>query len=193
MRTRVVGAIVFAAAVAGPGAIDWTSVAVVVAQVRQHDVSWRAPAAAGAKVNPLLNRRDAAAGGGKLFQQRCTTCHGDGGRGTAKGPDLTLPRVQAETDGELYWKISSGNTHAGMPAFSFLPALQRWQLVLHLRECARTIGYGITRVGNRGSVEHWREPAPSPGRPHAAMTPHNLRGEPRVENPRDFHFASQLQ
>jgi hypothetical protein len=44
--------------------------------------------------------------------------------------------VQAQTDGQLYWKINTGNTRAGMPAFSFLPELQRWQLVLQLRAIA---------------------------------------------------------
>ena len=68
---------------------------------------------------------------------RCTMCHGDDGRGTARAPDLTGRDVQDQTDGELFWKISTGNAHAGMPTFSFLPALQRWQLVLYLRKRAR--------------------------------------------------------
>src|SRR5437879_11356530 len=101
-----------------------TSLAVVVAQVRDRDPHWLAPPEARAKVNPLLDRPDAARGGGKLFQQRCTTCHGDDGRGTAKAPDLIARDVQDQTDGELFWKISTGNTHAGMQTFSFLPALQ---------------------------------------------------------------------
>jgi len=112
------------------------SLAVLSAQVRERDSDWSAPPAAAAKVNPLLNRTDAAAGGDKLFQQRCATCHGEDGRGTAKAPDLNARETQAQTDGALYWKISSGNTHAGMPAFSFLPEPQRWQLVLSLRRRA---------------------------------------------------------
>jgi mono/diheme cytochrome c family protein len=119
----------------------WTVVAIVtgcwpeaaILQVRERDASWVTPPAASLRANPLQNRPEAAAGGGKLFEQRCTTCHGEDGRGSAKAPDLTQPDVQAQSDGALFWKISSGNTHAGMPAFSFLPELQRWQLVLHLR------------------------------------------------------------
>ena len=114
-----------------------TSLAVVVAQSRDRDPGWSAPPEAHARVNPLLGRPDAARGGGKLFQQRCTMCHGDDGRGTARAPDLTGRDVQDQTDGELFWKISTGNAHAGMPTFSFLPALQRWQLVLYLRKRAR--------------------------------------------------------
>ena len=106
------------------------------AVLRDRDLSWLAPAKEASKVNPLSNRTDAAAGGGKLFQQRCSTCHGEDGRGTTKAPDLTQPDVQAQSDGALFWRISGGNSREGMPAFSFLPAPQRWQLVLRLREIA---------------------------------------------------------
>jgi hypothetical protein len=44
--------------------------------------------------------------------------------------------VQSQRDGALFWKISTGNTREGMPAFSFLPEPQRWQLVLHVRGLA---------------------------------------------------------
>jgi hypothetical protein len=47
--------------------------------------------------------------------------------------DLHLPVVQQQTDGVLFWKITNGNPDRGMPSFSRLPDLQRWQLILHLR------------------------------------------------------------
>src|SRR5262245_46449339 len=94
---------------------------------------WIAPASETAKVNPLAGRSDAITGGGKLFRERCSTCHGDDARGTPRAPGLTKAAVQAQTDGALFWKISSGNTRTAMPAFSFLPRVQRWQLVLFLR------------------------------------------------------------
>lgn len=102
-------------------------------QSRERDAAWVAPFDAASKINPLANRADAVAGGRKLFQQRCATCHGDDGRGSTKAPDLTQPVVQVQSDGALFWKVSSGNTRQGMPSFSFLPELQRWQLVLHIR------------------------------------------------------------
>jgi mono/diheme cytochrome c family protein len=105
-------------------------------QVRARDPEWIPPAQHKAKLNPLANRPEAESGGAKLFTQRCTTCHGDDGRGTTKGPDLTQPDVQAQTDGALFWKISSGNSRQGMPTFSFLPEAQRWQLVLRIRSLA---------------------------------------------------------
>jgi len=47
--------------------------------------------------------------------------------------DLQLPVVQSQSDGALFWKITNGNPDRGMPSFSRLPELQRWQLVLYLR------------------------------------------------------------
>lgn len=110
------------------------------AQAPDRDATWIAPADAASRHNPLAGRSDAAAGGRKLFQQRCATCHGDEGQGTPKGPNLAEREVQGETDGALFWKISHGNAHTGMPAFSFLPEPQRWQLVLHLRSLAAAAG-----------------------------------------------------
>jgi mono/diheme cytochrome c family protein len=101
--------------------------------VRERDPGWMAAAKEASRTNPLASRLDAAAGGQKVYGQRCSTCHGNDGRGTSRAPNLTAPDVQAQTDGALFWKIGSGNTHGGMPSFSFLPEAQRWQLVLHLR------------------------------------------------------------
>jgi len=33
----------------------------------------------------------------------------------------------------LFWKMTNGNPDRGMPSFSKLPELQRWQIVLYLR------------------------------------------------------------
>lgn len=110
-----------------------TSLVIAGGQVRDRDATWRAPADQDSKLNPLANQRDALPGGQKIFRQRCATCHGDDAQGTTKAPSLCDSNVQAQTDGALFWKISGGNSHEGMPAFSFLPEVQRWQLVLALR------------------------------------------------------------
>jgi mono/diheme cytochrome c family protein len=101
----------------------------------QQDPSWRVPAKASARSNPLTQRPEAAAGGEKLFKRNCVECHGEDGGGLTKrhAADLQLPLVQQQTDGLLFWKITNGNTDRGMPSFSRLPELQRWQLVLYLR------------------------------------------------------------
>jgi mono/diheme cytochrome c family protein len=110
------------------------TLAVGAEQARPRDPEWTAPADVSAQTNPLANRPQLVAGGRKLFSQRCSECHGQDGRGSDRAPDLLSTDVQMQPDGALFWKISSGNTRAGMPAFSFLPEPQRWQLVLYLRE-----------------------------------------------------------
>jgi mono/diheme cytochrome c family protein len=95
--------------------------------------AWTAPRSTATRVNPLAGSPDVEAGGAKLFKQRCVQCHREDGTGTSFGPGLRGHRVQSQSDGALFWKITSGNTRTGMPGFSGLPELQRWQLVLHLR------------------------------------------------------------
>ncbi len=106
----------------------------------QQDPNWRAPDPAAARPNPLADKPEAAAGGRKLFHRNCVECHGEDGSGLAKkhAADLQLPVVQGQTDGTLFWKITNGNTGRGMPSFSKLPELQRWQLVLYLRTLKAT-------------------------------------------------------
>ena len=47
--------------------------------------------------------------------------------------DLNLPVVQRQSDGAFFWKITNGNAKRGMPSFSKIPELQRWQIVLYIR------------------------------------------------------------
>jgi len=100
----------------------------------QPDKNWRAPDEAAAKENPLAEKPELAAGGKKLFKRNCVECHGDSGQGLKKAADLQLPIVQNQSDGALFWKITNGNPDRGMPSFSGIPELQRWQLVLYLRK-----------------------------------------------------------
>ncbi len=109
--------------------------AVLVAQNVSYvpDPGWQAPADAAEKPNPLAGNPKAVAGGRKLFERHCVQCHGSDGRGLRQAADLQLPVVQAQPDGALFWKITNGNLRRGMPSFSGLPEMQRWQLVLHIR------------------------------------------------------------
>jgi mono/diheme cytochrome c family protein len=101
----------------------------------QPDPSWHAPAGAALRQNPLSTKAEAAAGGRKLFIRNCAECHGSDGSGMQKkhSADLRLSVVQQQSDGALFWKITNGNTSRGMPSFSKLPELQRWQIVLYIR------------------------------------------------------------
>lgn len=104
----------------------------------QTDPNWRAPADAAAKPNPLAKRPETLPGGRKLFLKNCAECHGADGLGLENkhSADFALSTVQGQTDGTLFWKITNGNPDHGMPSFSRLPDLQRWQLVLYLRTLA---------------------------------------------------------
>ena len=72
-------------------------------------------------------------GGRKLFRRLCSSCHGPAGAGLERAANLQSFDTQVQTDGTLFWKITNGNLDRGMPSFANLPALERWQLVLHLR------------------------------------------------------------
>lgn len=97
------------------------------------DPNWKTPPEAVSKPNPLAGQPELAGGGRKLFQRNCAQCHGEKGQGLKNAADLQLPVVQQQSDGALFWKITNGNPRRGMPSFSGIPELQRWQLVLYLR------------------------------------------------------------
>ena len=101
------------------------------------DADWQPPAEAVARQNPLAEKKELAAGGKKLFLRHCAECHGEDGRGLKNAADLQLPVVQEQSDGALHWKITNGNARRGMPSFSSIPELQRWQIVLHLKTLKR--------------------------------------------------------
>lgn len=101
--------------------------------------AWDAPAAEKAKKNPLPHSAQVAAEGKKSAQVNCVTCHGASGKGdgpaaAALNPrpaDWTSKRVQDMSDGELFWKISTGR--GPMPPWKHLPEKERWALVHHIR------------------------------------------------------------
>ncbi len=97
------------------------------------DATWKAPAAAARKPNPLANKPGAAKKGKELFEAQCSMCHGMDGKGLSNAADLHLPVVQSQSDGTLFWKITTGHQHKGMPSFQRLTDNERWQLVSYLR------------------------------------------------------------
>jgi mono/diheme cytochrome c family protein len=98
------------------------------------DPSWTAPEKDAERKNPLASKPELAAGGQRVFNRTCASCHGDAEhRATSKAPDLASEAVQAQSDGAIFWKITNGNTKKAMPSWGSIPEPQRWQLVLYVR------------------------------------------------------------
>jgi mono/diheme cytochrome c family protein len=96
---------------------------------------WQAPPAEKAKKSPGGN----AANGKKLADTNCVSCHGASGKGDGpaaaalnpKPADWTSAKVQGESDGELFWKISNGP--GPMPPWKHLSEKDRWDLVAYVK------------------------------------------------------------
>ena len=98
------------------------------------DKSWTAPADAAAKQNPQAGKPDAVASGKKVFLRSCAECHGEDGTGLQEGvSNLQSTEVQQQSDGALFWKISTGNLKKGMPSFSKTAETDRWNVISFLR------------------------------------------------------------
>lgn len=101
---------------------------------------WPAPAEAASLVSPVKDQPNAAQLGREFYMQKCADCHGKEGKGTgymakmvAKPPtNLASQMVQANSDGELFWKITNGRSP--MPAHRIrFSDEQRWYIVSFLR------------------------------------------------------------
>lgn len=102
---------------------------------------WECPAAEKGKKNPVAAGAEAVATGKKLTADKaCTACHGETGKGDGVGAAALTPKpanwtsaaIQAESDGCLFWKISTGR--GPMPPWKdSLSDKERWQLVHYLR------------------------------------------------------------
>jgi len=116
--------------------------AVGVPALAQAQGAWVAPAAEKDKKNPLPADAQTVAQGKKVAEVNCVSCHGARGKGDGaaavalnpKPADWTSAKVQSESDGEIFWKISTGR--GAMPAWNFLPERDRWALVRYIRSLA---------------------------------------------------------
>ena len=100
---------------------------------------WVAPEAEKVRKNPLASDAKAIEQGEKLAKTNCASCHGAKGRGDGaaavalnpKPADWTSARVQSESDGEIFWKISNGR--GAMPPWKHLAENDRWALIRYIR------------------------------------------------------------
>ena len=110
--------------------------------------AWTAPGRAARKQNPIPSDAASIAKGKELYVNACFPCHGASGRGDGPSAatlerngarirpgNLSDPKRWEETDGELFWKISEGNSP--MPSWAAtLTEEQRWTIINYVRTLA---------------------------------------------------------
>lgn len=123
--------------------ISWTIAGSIQLPIKNNE--WIAPKEADELINPLKGNAEATAAGKKLYKTYCNVCHGDKGKGDGiaglalKPPpaDYSSEKIQKQTDGAIFWKITEGKP----PMASYkliLTDAQRWQLVNYTRELGKT-------------------------------------------------------
>jgi mono/diheme cytochrome c family protein len=106
----------------------------------QSKQQWSAPAAEALKKNPVAASESSLDAGQKIYSKICAMCHGK--TGDADGPavielnihpaKLSDPKLATESDGSLFWKITTGKKP--MPAFARrFSETDRWHLVNYIR------------------------------------------------------------
>ena len=130
-RFRLSVAVVFTVLIASP---------LVALSEEQSKQKWSAPAAEAQKKNPVAATESSLAAGRKIYSKTCVMCHGK--TGDADGPavielnihpaKLSDPKLATESDGSLFWKITTGKKP--MPAFGKrFSETDRWHLVNYIR------------------------------------------------------------
>ena len=106
-----------------------------------HKTPWQVPAEEKARKNPLPATQANYNAAKPLYDEFCSNCHGDAGKGDGSDAmmydpapsDLTdAAHMNKLTDGEIYYQITQGKKP--MPSFrTKLTEEQRWQLVIFVR------------------------------------------------------------
>lgn len=122
--------------------IPITAIFLAFTYVSPEEGEWVAPASAKKIKNPVAEskRSSSAKAGKKIFKTRCFVCHGNAGKGDGPGgkalnpkpADLTSQRVQKQTDGEIFWKITNGKG-AMIKWEGILSEKERWSMVNYIR------------------------------------------------------------
>ena len=92
-----------------------------------------APPKAAQRRNPFDGDQTAKRAGKKLYARQCASCHGENREGRRNAPPLNRPDIRTAASGNLFWVLTNGSLHRGMPSFAHLPDAQRWQIVTWLQ------------------------------------------------------------
>jgi mono/diheme cytochrome c family protein len=112
---------------------------------RAQSKTWAAPKESNDVKNPLAGNTEILPYAKVIYTTYCGPCHGSKGKGDgvaaaglAKKPaDHSSDYVQQQTDGALFWMISTGRNP--MPTYkALLTDNQRWELVNYIRTLAKT-------------------------------------------------------
>ena len=110
-----------------------------VVHIASTQTPWVAPESEKVRKNPLASDSKAIEQGEKVAKTNYVSCHGAKGRGDGaaavalnpKPADWTSEKVRAESDGEIFWKISNGR--GAMPPWKHLAENDRWALIRYIR------------------------------------------------------------
>ncbi len=121
------------------------------------------PPDAKAMRNPLAGQRDAWRDAIDHFGDHCAVCHGADGKGASeigrrmspRVPDMTRPRTQGLTDGEIFYIISNGVRWTGMPAWKDEhSAEETWRLVSLIRHLPHLTRDELQQLEKAAPHEH---------------------------------------
>lgn len=110
---------------------------------------WQASSEARERKNPVAAESASIQRGKAVYDDNCQMCHGDTGKGdgamadtlTKLPGDLSAEKMQKLTDGELFWRVSTGDEV--MPDFTKdkpLTEQQRWDAINYIRTLATQKG-----------------------------------------------------
>jgi len=131
---------------------------------------WATPAAVRDARNPVPLTPAVLAEARAHWADHCATCHGNDGKGKTTigehlyppAPDMTLPRSQELTDGELFAIIENGIRLTGMPGWGDGTDASRresWALVHLIRRLPRITPEELAEMEalNPKTPEEWEE------------------------------------
>ncbi|HEY3203839.1 MAG TPA: cytochrome c [Thermoanaerobaculia bacterium] len=151
------------AAVVPPGALEKKLAGLAL----DNSASRRAPKIS----NPLKPSPGVLQKGLGGYKEMCLLCHAAPGVDVSEigaglnppAPDLTLPKVQKRTDGELFWIIQNGVRMTGMPAFGPTHEDEAiWHMVTFVRHLPELTPKEekFLKAGEAGEHEHEAAEAP---------------------------------